>query len=144
MHFEAALNLLWVALGVIALALTVLAALARRDKPHTGRNASLGLHVVGVCLVVLTLFPYISATDDMVRIEHFCAETGCPHSSLPGNHNQTNNLIRLYQTMETSVVCTVPEVVLVFFFVCLVFAPAPRPIERIQPREAGRSPPAFA
>lgn len=80
----------------------------------------------------------------MVRIEHFCAQTGCQHTSLPGKNNQTDNLVRLYQTMETSVVSAIPEVSLIFFFICLVFTPVPRPIERIQPREAGRSPPAFA
>lgn len=144
MHFEAALNLLWVSLGLVALALTTRAALARRRKAKSSRQPSVWLHAIGVCLVVLTLFPYISATDDMVRIEHFCAQAGCQHTSLPGKNDQTDNLVRLYQTMETSVVSTAPEVSLIFFFICLVFAPVPRPIERIQPREAGRSPPAFA
>lgn len=144
MHFEAALNLLWVSLGLVALALTTRVALVRRRKAKTSRQPSVGLHLIGVCLVVLTLFPYISATDDMVRLEHFCAQAGCQHTNLPGKNNQTDNLVRLYQTMETSVVCAVPEVSLVFFFICLVFTPVPRPIERIQPREAGRSPPIFA
>lgn len=144
MHFEAALNLLWVSLGLIALVLTTRAALVRRRTANSTQRGSVWLHIIGVCLVVLALFPYISATDDMVRIDHFCAQAGCQHTNLPGKHNQTDTLIRLYQTMETSVVCTVPEVALVFFFVCLVFTPIRRPIERFQPREAGRSPPVFA
>ncbi|MGH9583112.1 MAG: hypothetical protein ACRD4O_09280 [Bryobacteraceae bacterium] len=153
MHFEAALNLLWVSLGLIALAAVTRAALGRRrlvrTQPAGGvpglcSHRSVWLHFVGVSLVVLTLFPSISATDDMVRIERFCAQASHQHTNLPGKHSQTDNLIRLYNTMETPLVCTAAEISLVFFFICLVFTPAPRPLERIQPREAGRSPPAFA
>lgn len=154
MHFEAALNLLWIALGLIALAATARATVKRRREcisgqaifpvKRCGRSVSAPMSLIGICLVVLTLFPYISATDDMVRIEHFCAQTGCHHTNFPGKNDQTTTLIRLYQTMETSVVCAIPEISLVFYFIGLVFTPVSHAISRIQPREAGRSPPAFA
>jgi hypothetical protein len=146
-HFEAALNLLWVSLGLVALAVTARSVRGRRHCAITAAYPRAGaagwLHVVGVCLIVVALFPYISATDDVLRIEHFNAQAGQQHSKIPGKHSQTDNLILLYKTMDTPLVCTVREVVLVFFFISLVFTPVPRLLERMQPQESGRSPPAF-
>ena len=138
MHFETALNLAWLLLGVLALACTAHAAFRR---PPERRRAPAWLHIVGVGLIVAALFPYISATDDIVRIEHFSSQHDSSH---PHKQSKTDDLIRLYETMDTPLTCPVCQVVLIFFFVSLVFAPLARLIERIAPFEAGRSPPALA
>lgn len=134
-HFETALNVAWLLLGALALACTLHAAF--RGKPQE-RRAPPWLHVVGVALIVAALFPYISATDDILRIEHFSSQQD-PHH--PRRQSKTDDLIRLYEAMDTPLVCPVSEVALTFFFVSLVFAPLVRLIERIAPSEAGRSPP---
>jgi hypothetical protein len=146
-HIEAALNLLWVSLGLAALAITVRCALKRRRAPaasdaRTGSSA--WLHIVGVSLIVLALFPYISATDDVLRIEQFNAQTSHRHTNNPGKHDRTNNLIRLYETMDAPLVCSVRGISLALLFIALVVLPAPRVIDRIQPQQAGRSPPVVA
>lgn len=138
MQFEAALNVVWLLLGVWALAFTAHAAFRR--KPAY-RRASAWLHVVGVGLIVAALFPYISATDDVVRIEHFSSQHDSHHS---GNQSKTDDLIRLYEAMETAWVSPVSQAPLIFFFIALVFVPLVTLIERIAPFEAGRSPPLAA
>jgi hypothetical protein len=134
-HFETALNVAWLLLGVLALGCTT--HVAFRRKPEE-RRAPPWLHIVGVGLIVAALFPYISATDDILRIEHFSSEHGSHHSS---KQSKTDDLIRLYEAMDTPLVCPVPEIGLILLFVSLVFAPLLRLIERIAPSEAGRSPP---
>lgn len=138
MHFESALNLVWLALGLIALAGVVRATFRRAKETST---PPIWLHIVGVGLIVAALFPYISATDDVVRIEHFNAQHNPQHSN---KQSQADNLVRLYETMDTPLVCRVAEVVLTFFFVSLVFTPVLQTIERITPFRAGRSPPLAA
>lgn len=135
MQFETALNVAWLLLGLLALAFTAHAAFRR--KPEETR-APAWLHIVGVGLIVAALFPYISATDDIVRIEHFNSQHNPRH---PGKQAKTDDLIRLYEAMDTPLACPVSTVVLIFFFVSLVFAPLARLIERFKPFEAGRSPP---
>lgn len=138
MQFETALNLAWLLFGALALACTTHATFRRKDGE---RRAPAWLHIVGVGLIVAALFPYISATDDIVRTEHFSSQHE-PHHA--GKQNKTDDLVRLYETMDTPWVCPVVEVALTFFFVSLVFAPMARHIQRIAPFEAGRSPPLAA
>ena len=139
MPFETALNLVWLLLGLLALACTAHAAFRRSPEK---RGAPAWLHIVGVALIVAALFPYISATDDIVRIEHFSSQHD-PHRS-HDKQSKTDDLIRLYEAMDTPLACPVSQVVLIFFFVSLVLAPLVRLIERIAPFEAGRSPPISA
>lgn len=139
MQFETLLNLAWLMLGAVSLGYTTHSVL-RREKQKN--RAPAWLHVVGVGLIVAALFPYISATDDFVRIEHSDAQH---HSHHAGQHqHKTDNLVRLYEAMETGRVCPIPKVALIFFFVSLVLAPTVKAIERIAPFEAGRSPPLAA
>lgn len=135
MQFESALNLVWLLLGAAALARTTHSVFRRKPEE---KHAPAWLHIVGVGLIVAALFPYISATDDIVRVEHFSSQHE-PHH--PGKHNKTDNLVRLYETMDTPWMAPVSAVVLIFFFVSLVFTPLARLIERFAPFEAGRSPP---
>ena len=140
MPFDSVLNLAWLALGLIAVASTIHISFAR----HIGqRRRAPWLHVVGVALILTALFPYVSATDDVVQIEHFGASTGHGHT-----HSQTRNknesLIRLYETMDSPLIYDVCRLTIVLFFFSIVFAPAFRVEERITPLRAGRSPPSIA
>ena len=135
MHFETALNVVWLFLGALALAFTAHAAF--RCRPQERRSAA-WLHVVGVGLIVAALFPYISATDDIVRIEHFRSQH---HSHPSGKQSNSGDLIRLYEAMETAWVPPVSHMPLIFLFIALVFVPVARLVERFAPLEAGRSPP---
>jgi len=129
-HFDTALNSLWFALGVLACAGAI----------RVGRRYS-GFRVAGIVLVVAALlFPYISATDDVVRIEHLRGQSSHSSSSQRG---PTDDLIRLYQTMDTPLVCAVLRVSLTLFFVLLIGTSVVRRIDRIAPFESGRSPPQF-
>jgi len=134
-HFDAALNLAWLLLGGFALARTI-----RVTLWQTGASTpkSRWLHVVGVGLIVAALFPYISATDDVLRIEHFKAQHDSRHST---KQTQNDDLMRLYETTDSPLVCRVCQVALVFSFISIVLTPVVRLIERMAPLHAGRSPP---
>lgn len=136
MHFDAALNLAWGLLGLAALVRTIRASLGRSASQN---RAPAWLHVVGVALIVAALFPYISATDDVIRIEHFSAQQS--HHQHPSKKHGNNDLIRLYETMDSPVIS--PAVVLVFalFFISLVIAPFGTLLDRGERLESGRSPP---
>ncbi len=138
MPFDVALNLAWLSLGVLALVSTVRATcFQQRTQARSARR----LHIVGVALIVAALFPYISATDDVLSIEHFNAQHNSNH---PGKKTQNDTLMRLYETMDTPLVSQVRQVALIWFFIAIVFFPVVRLIERIAPFRAGRSPPALA
>lgn len=134
MHFETALNLAWLSLGLFALASAFRAAFHTRthSKWH-----SAWLHVIGVGLIVAALFPYISATDDEVRLANFNSQHEHQHSG----KQRTDDLMRLYETMDTPLVCRTSQVVVILCFIALVFTPVLRTIDRIAPFRAGRSPP---
>lgn len=136
MYFESALNVAWLSLGVLGLAATIRASF-RSESPQVRRSA--WFHGVGVALIVVALFPYISATDDVLRIEHWNAEH--QHSS---KQSQNDQLIRLYETIDTPLICRICEVAFTFFFISLVFTPVARLVDRIAPAQAGRSPPLAA
>jgi len=134
MHFEAALNVVWLLLGLCALASTARLAFRRRQASR----ASAWLHVVGVGLIVAALFPYISATDDVLRIENFTSQHD--HHK-PAKHSRIDDLMRLYETMDTPLVCHAPEIAITLLFFALVFIPVVLVTARIAPFAAGRSPP---
>jgi hypothetical protein len=135
LQFETALNLVWLVLGLVAVASTIR---VRLSETADCKRAPAWLHVVGVGLIVAALFPYISATDDVLRVEHFKAQQDQRHS---GSQSRSQNLMRLYETMDNPLVCRSPELAITVFFILLIFTPAPRLIHRIAPLRAGRSPP---
>jgi len=134
-HFEAALNLAWLALGACALGSTIRAAFRQSAR---GKRGPAWLHIVGVGLIVAALFPYISATDDVLRIENFNSQHG---HGYPAKHSRVDDLMRLYETMDTPLVCRIAEMTVTLLFVALIVSPVLRTLERIAPLQAGRSPP---
>lgn len=135
MHFDTALNLAWGLLGLVALVRTIRTSFRR---PPSDNRGPAWLHIVGVALIVAALFPYISATDDVIRIEHFNAQQDHQH---PTNKHSNNDLIRLYEMMDSPVIS--PAVVLIFalFFIALVIVPATTLVDRREQFDGGRSPP---
>ncbi len=134
MQFDTALNLVWVLLGVVALTSTIRAS----TRSSASNRSAACLHVVGVALIVAALFPYISATDDLVRSENLSTQDR-DHS--PGKKTPNDNLIRLYETLDSPLACQTCVLVLTFFAVWLVFLPAAKRDCRVAPARAGRSPP---
>jgi hypothetical protein len=131
-HFDTALNLVWLFLGSIALGCTTRAAIRGSKSPW--------LHVIGVALIVAALFPYISATDDLVRSEPLSTQ---PHKDHPfsGKKPSNNNLIRLYETLDSPLACATCVLTLTFFAVWMILLPALGWDRGVAPAFAGRSPP---
>ncbi|HZS53744.1 MAG TPA: hypothetical protein VFA65_05030 [Bryobacteraceae bacterium] len=136
MHFDTALNLVWLLLGATALATTIRAAI-HRDR--TNRTPT-WLHIVGVALIVAALFPYISATDDLVRSETLSTQQDQSHSS-SGSKAPNNNLIRLFETLDSPLACETCTLTLTLLAVWVIFIPAATRDGRVAPSYAGRSPP---
>ena len=136
MSFESLLNFVWVLLGVLALASTLH---FTYHKPKLAGRTPARLHIVGVGLIVAALFPYISATDDVLRIEHFSEQQkqGAPQQS------HSNELMRLYQTVDSPLVGAPSETRLTLFFVMLMASLVVSYLDRSAPSASGRSPPRF-
>ena len=138
MNLDTTLNLAWLLLGITALASTIRAVLR---QPAT-RSATKCLHVIGVALIMAALFPFISATDDIVRIEQFTSQHNQPNH--PGRQNQNDDLIRLYETMDSPLVCRTCVIVVTVAFAWMVLLPSFQQTVRSVPMLAGRDPPAPA
>jgi hypothetical protein len=134
-QFDIALNVAWFLLGTFALAGTIRAAVKRAPQD---RRSSAWLHVVGVGLIVAALFPYISATDDVLRVEHFNSQHDRQHS---GKQSRTDDLMRLYETLDSPLACRSCEISVIFCFFAIIVLPVASAATRIAPLQAGRSPP---
>lgn len=139
MHFDTILNLVWLSLGLLAFASAARVAFRQGAGKDSARA---WLHVVGVALIVAALFPYISATDDVLRIEHFDAQHTQQQHSHKNSHN--DNLMRLYEMLDSPLLCRTCQIVFTFTFVFFIILPVARLVERIAPFAAGRSPPVAA
>ena len=149
MKFDATLNLVWALSGFFALATT--AHFALRQNSH--RRASRWLLIVG--LIVTSLFPYISASDDILRMGHAgdLVATAASHSgsqvsnvtpaSPAGHSHQADDLLRLYETLDAPLICLLVAITLAFLFSALTVAAARARLTRVAPHIAGRSPPSF-
>lgn len=135
MHFDTALNLVWALLGALALASTVRAAVVA----HAHRRPA-WLHIIGVALIIAALFPYISATDDLVWTETLASQHADDHSS-PAKKAPNSNLIRLYETLDTPLAPATCSLSIIFLAIWLIMVPTLKRIRRFAPAWAGRSPP---
>lgn len=138
MHFDTALNLAWGLLGLMALVRTIQVTFGRSASHN---RAPAWLHVVGIGLIVAALFPYISATDDVIRIEHFSAQQDHRH---PAKKQNNNELIRLYEVMDSPVITPAAVLIFTLFFISLVSAPIGTLLDRSERFASGRSPPFVA
>jgi hypothetical protein len=139
-HLDTALNLAWLLLGASALAATL--GLSRRAS-----FSSKQLHLVIVSAIVVALFPYISATDDMLRIEHFTAQqthlTAQQTHPNGSSHKASDDLLRLYETLDSPLIGGSCRIIFTAVFCVLLATPVRRTVRRSIPLEAGRSPPSL-
>ena len=138
MQFEIALNAAWIGLSVFALASTLRTRLRTSSPIHL---APVWLHVSGVALILAALFPYISASDDILRIEHMDLQQKHSHGQPSDKRTTNDGLMRLYEAMDTPVISTVRPVTISTYFVGLVVAPSVTKATSYSPAAAGRSPP---
>ena len=137
LQFDSTLNLAWALLGTIALVRTL--CVSRRVARHSSRRRQL-LEAVGVASIIIALFPFISATDDVLRIEQIKSQHEQGQS--PGGHH--NNLLRLFETADHSVVTRCAPVRLTLVFLELVVVLFISQVSHTAPLIAGRSPPSLA
>ncbi len=89
-------------------------------------------------LIVAALFPYISASDDVLRLEHFIEQQKQGTSPT----SQSNELMRLYQALDSPVIASARQTTLTLLFVMLAGPLVVPLIERSLPSKCGRAPPA--
>jgi len=132
--FDTILNSVWLLLGLFALALII----ARVPK---GRSRA--LCCIGVGLIIATLFPVISATDDVIRIEHLehAHRSHRDHQTSSNRQALNDTLIRLYEAMDSPLAATPVQIsfVLVFAFLLLLLCEAYA--RKLTIATNGRSPP---
>jgi hypothetical protein len=143
-HFDTALNLAWLALGVSAFSVAVRTTVRAR-RGHA--KAPPGFQFLGVVFIVAALlFPYFSATDDIVRIENFDFLHSSTHTERnqhqPQNKRSRNSeLIRLYETMDTPLISAASILIFALFFVRLVVPELIAFVGHDETLASGRSPP---
>jgi hypothetical protein len=137
-QFDNALNLLWLLFGLSAITATVRSRVRRSSVLNA--RAPVCLHLCGVALILATLFPYISATDDVLRIEHMNTEHRPDHQH-EGKRAASDTLMRLYEAMDAPLIATVKQILLSLIFLSLVIAPVLTGVDRKSPQLTGRSPP---
>lgn len=136
MQFDATLNLAWALLGILALARTLCA--ARRVTRHSSHRRQL-FEAVGVASIIIALFPFISATDDVLRVEQYASQ----HQNQESPSGQHNDLFRLFETADHSLVSRGSQVGLTLVFLELVIVVPHAWATRVAPLIAGRSPPSY-
>jgi hypothetical protein len=134
-RFDTTLNLLWACLGLLALIGTFRICL--RSKKESGKSR--WLLFIGVASIVAALFPYVSATDDVLRIDRFNSQHATPDGTK--RHTKADDLVRLFETLDTPLVCRVAGISLIFVFVAFVPAYFETGIDRSVPLASVRSPP---
>jgi hypothetical protein len=138
--FETILNCAWLLLGFTALAFML-------GRSRKGRSPV--LCCVGVGLIIAALFPIISASDDVIRIQHLERVHGSSNrnaqnqSSNTNGHKRTNDtLIRLYEAMESPLAVTPVRISFVLFFAFLTVPLCAAYARQCTIAQSGRSPPA--
>lgn len=134
MYFDTALNVAWLLLGTLALAGTFFA--SRRVASERRRVAG-WFQIVGIASIVIALFPYVSATDDVLCLEQW---TQSEHQQQDSS-NHGNNLQRLFETSNHSIVSRASSLAVTLTFFELVVVLTYRVISRSTPQSSGRSPP---
>jgi hypothetical protein len=143
--FDTALNVLWCAIGVVALLALFFS--ERRNGPgtETGRLR----RVVAVLLTTVSLFPCVSATDDefcFSRLQTSSGKYGGVGAPLPEDaKDQVGQcLSRVLESLDHYQVSTTYSFAVIFWFIGLVLLTTKPVSVRDLLYRAGRSPPAFA
>ena len=128
MYLTTALNLFWALIGVFALCL-FLAAERRRSAVCAARGRVRRL--CAVVVVILSLFPCVSASDDVLGLSYLRTDrtSGNSHNtSFPdsGKEKSAIQLAHLLQSLENLQICAFYALLCSFSFFCLVFLSRPK------------------
>jgi hypothetical protein len=144
---DAALNLLWAAIGVVALG-----ALGFSER-HNGPGGEIGRlrRILAVLLVTVSLFPCVSATDDAFcfsLLQTSQGKHGGVGAPLPEDGrdqtSQTQTLARVLSSLDHSQVSPTYSFAILFSFIGLVLFSAKPTWARYLLCRAGRSPPCIS
>ena len=118
MAFDSILNGLWLLLGLLALAATL--RISCRTNRHLTRRRIWQSCAV-VALVIATLFPFVSATDDVLRIQNIQRQSHT-HSGdpKPAQKPSSDALMRLYESMDTPLIAAAVQLFLILLFICVL------------------------
>jgi hypothetical protein len=132
--FDVILNAVWLLLGTAAFAFMLTRAARGKASP---------LCCIGVGLIMAALFPIISATDDVIRIQHL-ERTHRPTKADSENKDHTRtseNLIRLYEAMELPLAVAPVKIAFTLVFAFLVTSLCNACARQRTVSQGGRSPP---
>jgi hypothetical protein len=98
---------------------------------------------IGVALIAATLFPIISASDDVIRIQHLerTHQSQRDSTNTSGHKRATESLIRLYEAMESPLAATPVRICFVLFFAFLIGPLCVANVRQHTIAQGGRSPP---
>jgi len=127
----AILNLLWVTLSIAAVLLQ-LRADVRRGATRRARIRG----AVIVLLAVVALFPCISASDDLARINLLDSKNQASPEA-----RSLGELVRLFDILESAQIAVVLAVAVTLAVFAVVVTFGPDSIDRLLPSFSGRAPP---
>jgi len=136
LQYDSILNLAWALLGTMALLRTLCA--SRRIARNSSRRRQL-FEAVGVASIIIALFPFISATDDVLRVQQYVSQQEDGKSRTAHD----TNLLRLFETADHSLVSRCSLVGLSLVFLELVVVLFCCGATHTAPLIAGRSPPSI-
>jgi|SRR5262245_13122312 hypothetical protein len=140
---DAALNLLWLAIGVAAL--SGLAILERKHYRTSTRRARV-LRLGAVLLASVSLFPAVSYSDDLFSLSFLQTHSGKHDGfgSAPPEESREKDslhLARLLQTLDHYQLSGFCSLILSFLWVAIVFCLQRNLATRVVLCRSGRSPP---
>lgn len=143
MTLDTALNLVWLAVGVIALALLLF--LEKQWFPRSGWRPRFR-RLVAVLVLTVALFPSVSSTDDLFSfslINHELGKHGNSGSTVPEDSKEKAGLqlVRLLETLTHYQVAIAYVLCLAMCCIAFVFALRRDPFTRVVLCRTGRAPP---
>ena len=144
MTLDTALNLIWLGIGVTALALLGISELRHRPS----RPSGVLRRVLAVFFVAVSLFPCVSASDDLFSFtflqSHLGKDGGMGTTTTPpedAKEKANLNLARLLQSLDHLQISGIYALAVFFFCFTLVLAIGITTPNRDLYCRAGRSPP---
>jgi hypothetical protein len=134
-----ALNLVWLSVAVFAVAAVLVSELRRRSS-----LSARGHSVMAVSLVMVSLFPCVSASDDLINFAWVSAgletRSGFGHSAPESSDTDTVVYLAL-QNLEHLQVTAFYTLIVAFCFFGFVGSSTPRSVLRQRPSVVSRGPP---
>jgi hypothetical protein len=144
-HANSLLNLAWLALCIAAFTWFLL---STKRRGVSSRRLVLG-RGLALALALISLFPYVSASDDSVRLALLNAQASANNSgrsAWSARHASTEMLailVGLLEVLESAQVSAVLALAVALCVFSLALAVPPDSLDRFLPSCAGRAPPAY-